>query len=129
MKLSDTLRLEAAKRGIYLFRNNVGACQTLDGRFIRFGLANSSTKMNNTLKSADFIGFTPVVITEEMVGKTVAVFTSVEEKKYDRELHDSSSRLKAQRKWEALVRKNGGIAYITNDVDAFLNELYPYKII
>ena len=50
------IRLEAAKQGILLWRNNVGAVKTSDGRMIRFGLANDSHKMNQHIKSSDLIG-------------------------------------------------------------------------
>ena len=127
MNLTDEIRLEASKRGVYLFRNNSGACHTQDGRFIRFGLANDSKRINAVLKSGDLLGFTPVTITQEMVGKKVAIFTSVEIKKYKRELRANTPRAKAQRAWHDLVKNNGGMAIITYTLDSFLNELYIYK--
>lgn len=51
-----------------MFRNNVGAYQ-LKGRWVKFGLVKGSS---------DLIGWTPVTITQDMVGQTVAVFTAVE---------------------------------------------------
>jgi hypothetical protein len=57
--VSDAIRLEAAKKGILLWRNNVGAMQDETGRVIRFGLANDSQKVNKHIKSSDLIGIRP----------------------------------------------------------------------
>ena len=59
-----------------LLRNNSGAFKNPHGRWVRFGLGN--VKPNMTIKSSDYIGITPVVITPDMVGKTVGVFTAIE---------------------------------------------------
>lgn len=60
-----------ADHGCRLFRNNTGAIKDAEGRLVRFGLCKGSS---------DLIGFRPTVITPEMVGKTVAVFTAIEVK-------------------------------------------------
>lgn len=60
-----------ADHGCRLFRNNTGAIKDADGRLVRFGLCKGSS---------DLIGFRPTVITPDMVGKTVAVFTAIEVK-------------------------------------------------
>ncbi len=66
---------------IVLTRNNVGAFKNhTSGQWTRYGLFNETKQMNQHQKSSDEIGWTPVVITPEMVGKTVAVFTAVEMK-------------------------------------------------
>lgn len=106
----DAVRLEASQRGVRLFRNNVGAVTTDDGRHIRFGLANDSKRMNDAIKSADLIGITPVLITAAHVGKTVGIFTSVEVKRGDWNPASTDKRTTAQRKWQQLVRSLGGIA-------------------
>lgn len=127
MNLTDKIRLEASKRGIYLFRNNSGAFHATDGRFVRFGLANDSERINKNLKSGDLIGFIPVTITPEMVGEKIAIFASIEIKKYDHEIKSNSSRVKAQKAWVELVKCNGGFSIMTNSLDNFLSELYVYK--
>lgn len=54
--------------------------------------------------SGDLIGFIPTIVTSDMVGKTVAVFTSIEVK-------TPTGRIKPEQlTWLELVRKNGGIA-------------------
>lgn len=71
----DVLKLlqdAAALMGVTLLRNNVGALQDKYGRWVTYGLG---------LGSSDYIGWTSVTITQEMVGEKVAVFTAVEGKR------------------------------------------------
>jgi hypothetical protein len=67
--LMNTILL--ANHGCKLFRNNTGAIKDENGRLVRFGLCKGSS---------DLIGIKPTVITPEMVGKTVAIFTAIEVK-------------------------------------------------
>lgn len=53
--------------------------------------------------SGDLIGWTEVVVTPEMVGTTVAVFTSVESK-------DQTTSSDDQKKWRRNVLRAGGFA-------------------
>jgi hypothetical protein len=52
-------RLQCSSQGIITFRNNVGAGELTNGRFIRWGLANESADQNARLKSSDLIGIKP----------------------------------------------------------------------
>lgn len=70
------VRLEQAKQGCILWRNNVGGFEG-----VRYGLANESSQMNRILKSSDLIGIRRVTITPEMVGKTIGQFVAIECKK------------------------------------------------
>lgn len=71
--------------------------------------------------SADLIGWTPVVITPDMVGKTVAVFTSVEAK-------SGSGRLESnQETWMRNVLLAGGIAGEGRDPEAAVRLLREFK--
>lgn len=54
--------------------------------------------------ASDLIGFTPTIITPEMVGRTVAVFTACEVKTA------TGSVSKEQADFIAIVKKNGGFA-------------------
>jgi len=101
------IRLESARRGWRLWRNNNGACRDENGRLIRYGLANDSAKMNNVIKSSDLIGITPVTITPDMVGQTVGVFTSIEVKR-EGWCYTGKGREAAQKKWIDLVVSLGG---------------------
>lgn len=53
------LQIEAARRGLTLWRNNSGACVAQDGRQVRYGLGNTSSKINAVFKSSDLIGIGP----------------------------------------------------------------------
>lgn len=116
------LRLEAARAGKYLFRNNRGAGRMESGNYVRYGLANDSKKVGDTVKSADLIGLETVFVTMEMVleaishgvpGYKVGRFLSVEAKapswKFNGSLEDM-----AQLKWATFVNDAGGRALITN---------------
>jgi len=116
-KASDVVRIEACQRGSRIFRNNNGACKDPNsGRLIRYGLANESKKLNSVFKSGDFIGVTPVVITQDMVGSTIGVFTNIEVKaegKVPAAITASKregSREWAQLKFINLIKKLGGFA-------------------
>lgn len=71
--IQQQVRLALSAAGSVAFRNNIG--QYIDpktGRPIRYGVCNPG--------GSDLIGWTPVTITADMVGKTLAVFTACEVK-------------------------------------------------
>lgn len=72
------VRLEAARMGAILWRNNVGCLPGPNGQPVRYGLANDSAVVNKRTKSCDLIGVRPVVITPEMVGHTIGQFLARE---------------------------------------------------
>jgi len=113
-KASQAVRLRAAAWGIRLFRNNSGVLMNQDtGRPVRFGLANESKKLNKKFKSGDYIGITPLVITPEMVGKTIGIFTNIEAKAEgfkERENYHPNSREFAQNNFNKLIEKLGGLS-------------------
>ena len=106
-----SLQIEAAKQNIRLFRNNTGmAWQSnkswaevpnkrvlIDARPVKFGLCEGSS---------DLIGFAPKIITQEDVGRVLAVFTAIEVK-------SKTGKAKAsQVAFLKAVRRAGGIAAI-----------------
>ena len=107
--VQQQIRLEAARHGVALFRNNNGACMDEGGRLIRYGLANDSAAMNKSLKSHDLIGVTPHVVTVADVGSTVGIFTSIEVKRAGWKF-TGTVREKAQLAWGKLIIKLGGRA-------------------
>ena len=109
-EVQAAVRLEYARRGYRLFRNNVGVLMDAVGRPVRFGLANESPKLNEKLKSSDLIGWHPVLITPGMVGLQLAQFVSFECKPSDWHLTDSDKRGHAQKAWLDLVAGDGGEA-------------------
>jgi len=70
--IQQHIRLALSDAGAVMFRNQVGATHTPDGRLIRYGVCNPG--------GSDLIGFKSVEITPDMVGRKVAVFTAVEVK-------------------------------------------------
>ena len=85
-----------------IFRNQVGSLpDPRTGRLVQFGLARGS---------ADLIGWRTLVVTPEMVGQRIAVFTSLE-------IKTPTGRLApAQRHWLHAVHQAGGIAGVARSV-------------
>lgn len=112
------------------YRNNSGALPSENGRVVRFGLGNESKKSLETYRTGDYVGFTPVVITPEMVGKTIAVFTNIECKAGDfveKSIYNPKQREHQQNNFNILVRSHGGIAGFAckwQDVDKMVFDWY-----
>lgn len=105
--LQQRIRLALGVRhDLRLFRNQVGQLpDPKTGRSVQFGLARGS---------ADLIGWRTVVVTPDMVGQRLAVFTSIEVK-------TPTGRLTpAQQAWLGVVRGAGGIAGVARSVSAAL---------
>lgn len=107
--VQNEVRLEAADKGIRLYRNNVGALPDQRGVPIRFGLANDSPQLNKEIKSSDLIGWRPLVISRAHVGSTIAQFVSRETKAPDWH-YKATPREVAQLAWLQLVVASGGDA-------------------
>jgi hypothetical protein len=103
------VRLEASRKGCRLWRNNVGAFVLPQGRFIRFGLANESPRINQVIKSADLIGIRPVAVMPCHVGTTIGQFLS-REVKAPGWRYVGGAREEAQLRWAELVLSLGGDA-------------------
>lgn len=101
--LQQRIRLALGTRpDTRIFRNQVGSLpDPRTGRLVTFGLARGS---------ADLIGWRTVVVTPEMVGQRIAVFTSIEVK-------TPTGRLApAQQHWLHAVRTAGGVAGVARSV-------------
>lgn len=107
--VQSAVRLEAGRKGCQLFRNNLGAMEDKTGRVIRYGLANDSRKMNETVKSSDLVGWRTVTITPEMVGQIIAQ-TVVRECKPEAWTWTGTDHEWAQLRWLELVTLAGGDA-------------------
>jgi len=103
------VRLEAARKGVRLFRNNVGALVDSRGVPVRYGLANESKQVNEVMKSADLIGWRPLLIEPWHVGTVVAQFVSREVKAVGWH-YTGADREPAQLAWAQLVTAGGGDA-------------------
>lgn len=103
--VQSTVRLEAARKGVRLFRNNVGVLKDLTGRPVRYGLANDSPAVNKVIKSSDLIGWRPVTVG----GVTIAQFVARECKEKGWK-YTGDERERAQLAWLQLVASAGGDA-------------------
>lgn len=107
------VRLEAARKGVKLWRNNVGVLKDARGVPVRYGLANDSARLNAACKSGDLIGWRPILITQDLVGSLIAQFVSRECKrtgwKWNGDAHEQ-----AQLKWAQAVIADGGDAKFTS---------------
>lgn len=104
-----TLRVLASQRGDVLWRNNVGAGKLENGSYVRWGLCNDSSALNEQVKSADLIGIHRLLITPEMVGTHIGQFYSVEVKRPGWR-YTGTPREQAQLRWVEHVVAMGGFA-------------------
>ena len=99
--IQQHIRLACSKGDCRLFRNNTGTLRDQHGRPVQFGLCKGS---------ADLVGWTSRIVTPEMVGQTVAIFTSIEVK-------TPTGRVRPeQQQWLAAVQAAGGIAAVARSV-------------
>ena len=108
--VQSIVRLEAARRGWQLWRNNVGVLLDAKGRPVRYGLANDSKAVNQNVKSADLIGIRPVIVTPGMVGQIIGQFVSIECKHEGWRPSMTDEHEQAQARWAELVLLAGGYA-------------------
>lgn len=130
-RIEQEIQLEAAKHDCTLFKNNVGTAFRgtqftirspvlakllkrkigsrimLDLQIIRYGLGGVKG-------GSDQIGMTKVRITEDMVGKDIAIFTSIEVKK---DKHGAYKATKEQKAWIKMVLANGGFAGVADCIE------------
>lgn len=122
--IQDEIRLQIGKLfdNIRIFRNNCGVA--FFGKCVNIkGIGTVLTKLRRVVYglhvgSSDLIGWTTVSITKDMVGKRVAIFTSLEIKKPKKQPTEE------QRNWLNVVKLSGGISCrIDNadDIGRFLN--------
>ncbi len=108
-ELQNRIRLAVGRfTNVRLFRNNVGLFKTQDGRSVKTGLC---------VGSSDLIGFTSRIITSDMIGQKVAIFTAIEIKTVKGEVDEQ------QYKFVNMVTSHGGIASIVRSVDDALDVL------
>lgn len=109
-RIQAKILIEASKLGARLFRNNVAKGwigkhkKTLNGSI----LIEDPRRLNSGLcvGSSDLIGWTPIEITEDMLGKKIAVFTAVEVKTATGKVSDD------QRRFLRAVEASGGLALV-----------------
>ena len=109
------VRLEAARRGARVFRNNSGVA-TEDKRIIRYGLMNESAPVNAVCKSSDLIGITP---TQCDCGRVFGVFTAIECKRPGWVFRKSDQRAVAQLNFINLIVSLGGVGKFVTSVEDY----------
>jgi hypothetical protein len=134
---SDTAKrilLGLSKEGATMFRNNVaqgivgdpkvwikheqtitvrpGDIVVRNGRVLHAGLHEGS---------GDFIGWTPLLITQAWVGRTVPVFTSIEAKSGRGALEP------AQKNWDRVIRAAGGVSGVAYSPEQAVEVIRAYR--
>ncbi len=107
--VQTNVRLEASKKGLRLWRNNVGAGMMESGTFVRWGIANESSQMNKMIKSSDLIGIRPLLIEKHHIGQVIGQFVAREIKPGNWR-YGATDREAAQLKFLELVASMGGDA-------------------
>lgn len=107
--VQSRVRLEAARAGGLLWRNNVGVLQDDRGIPVRFGLCNDSAALNKKLKSSDLVGVLPITIQQHHVGTVIGQFWGVE-CKAPGWVYSGTEHEQAQLAWLQLVMSRGGRA-------------------
>lgn len=113
--VSSQIKLEAARLGVKLTRNNVGALKDVKGRSVRYGLWNESKMMNQRIKSGDFIGIRPILIDVSHIGSTIGQFVMREVKESDW-VYTGEGREEAQMRCIQMVNGLGGDACFASGV-------------
>lgn len=112
--VTSRVRLAAAQLNTPLWRNNRGAFRDDTGRLIKCGLGSEAD-----LSSSDYIGIRPVLVTPEMVGQVLGVFTAVEMKKEGFKFNKNDKHLLQQKHFIDIVNNYGGFAGFASSVEDF----------
>lgn len=114
--VQNLIRGQAAALGDDLWRNNTGVLRNPEtGQPVRYGLLNDSARINKVIKSSDLIGATKVLVTPDMIGRVLAVFTAIEVKE-ENWFYSGTDREVAQKAFIDLVLRAGGFAGFARSV-------------
>ena len=117
---------DTSKHGVRLFRNVRGMFYTIEGvkALISAAMSLNPARIKQAAQqlrmttagllasgASDLIGFTPVIVTQEMVGQKIAIFTACEIKTADGRV------AKEQEDFMNFVRISGGYAGIARSTD------------
>ena len=103
----ERIRVRAVELNCTLWRNNSGVLNDRKGRPVRYGLGNSSSRLNKNFKSADLIGIGPG-----------GIFMAVECKRPAWKAPEND-REKAQWAFLLDVVTKGGIGFFVTSVEDF----------
>jgi len=107
--------LEAAHKGVRLWRNNVGVLEDRNGRPVRYGLMNESSAMNAVLKSPDLVGIRPVRIEQQHVGLVIGQFCAREAKEPGWHYSETEHELAQLRALELINAMGGDACFATGE--------------
>jgi hypothetical protein len=122
--IQAAIQLACSRKGVRLFRNStglgyIGRVVERDGS--RITLSAARVLHAGLVKGgSDLIGWSPLIITEDMIGQTVAVFTAVEVKTKGVPLTDD------QKHFIEAVRRAGGragVAYNSGEAQTICEEV------
>ena len=121
IKIMHAIQLAMSRIGTRVFRNNSGRAKDVrSGNWIQYGVASPG--------GSDLIGWTPIEVTEQMVGKTVALFTAVEVKTLKGKTTEQQENFISQ------VNNSGGIGFVsvseadaTAKINGHKNRLQKFK--
>lgn len=99
--------LDLGSQGVWLHKNHIGTGQVKSGAWVKFGFCNPG--------GSDLVGGTPIIITQEMVGKKMLIFTAIEVKQGKGKARDN------QKSFINAVKSMGGIAGIAKSTEQALN--------
>lgn len=115
--VQNTIRIEGAKVGLLLWRNNVGVLEDRNGRPVRFGLANDSPESNRKCKSSDLIG----------IWNVTGQFVAVEVKEPGWKFNPKDDHEAAQLTFLNIIRAKGGIGLFATSWPEVAEELVKWR--
>lgn len=122
-QILNRIRVEASKLSARLFRNNLfmgyaGKLQAFcEPTMVKAEPGDLLIRQARVIHSgfpkgsSDLIGFTPMTITEDMVGKRLAIFTACEVKT------STGKATKKQIEFINFVNDSGGIGFVANTIE------------
>lgn len=114
------LMILAARNGCALWRNNSGALKDDKGRLVRYGLGNTSSRINEVWKSSDLIGILPMQIEPHHVGQVIGRFWAVECKTPGWYLTPGDKRGQSQARFmQSVIALGGQAQFATGTGDVF----------
>lgn len=119
-KVQRDIRAKMGQSGIPMFRYQVGTFMAPDGSMVKVGEVGVS----------DLIGMVPHTITEEDVGRTVAVFAAMEVKKPGGQT--AKHRRESQGNFLRMVNRMGGLGAIVRspeDAEDMVKKKWASKIV
>lgn len=121
--VQSEIREQAGRDGVWLMRNNVGACTDDTGRMIRYGLGNDSAQLGKRIASSDLIGLAQMrgpkrVIVME-ANTSLGRFLAVECKREGWTYNPNDQRERAQCRFLHHVRRRGGLGGFAASVDDY----------